>query len=157
MRTLVAHEDSDYREWGASGSVRLAPGERGRGLSFSLSPTWGAAGSGMERLWSAHDAQGLAPGPGFEAGQRLEGELGYGLGLLGGRFTGTPNVGFGLSGTTRDWRVGWRLTAPGDPGFAVHLDATRRKSVNPGSGSGAGYDADIGPEHGVMLRGAIRW
>ena len=155
VRTLVAHEDSDYREWGASGAVRLSPGERGRGLSFSLSPTWGAASSGVERLWSAHDAQGLAPAPGsgagagagFEAGQRLEGELGYGLGLLGGRFTGTPNLGFGLSGTTRDWRVGWRLTAPGDPGFAIHLDATRRKSVN-----------DNAPaEHGVMLRGAIRW
>ena len=101
----------------------------------------------MERLWTAHDAGGLAPGGEFAAGRRLEGELGYGLGLLGGRFTGTPNVGFGLSDTTRDWRVGWRLTAPGDPGFAVHLDATRRKSVN-----------DNAPaEHGVMLRGAIRW
>ena len=63
MRTLVAHEDSDYREWGASGAVRLGPGERGRGLSFSLAPTWGAASSGMERLWSARDARGLAAGP----------------------------------------------------------------------------------------------
>ena len=148
VRTLVAHENSAYREWGASGAVRLAPGASGRGLSFSLSPTWGAASSGVDRLWSAHDAgSGAGAGPGFEAGQRLEGEIGYGLGLLGGRLTGTPNVGFGLSDTTRDYRVGWRLTAPGDPGFAVHLDATRRESVN-----------DNAPaEHGAMLRGAIRW
>ena len=33
-RTLVAHEDSGYREWGAGGSVRLDPGASGRGLSL---------------------------------------------------------------------------------------------------------------------------
>ena len=148
-RVLVAHEDSDYREWGASGSVRLAPGERGRGLSFSLSPTWGAASSGVERLWSARDARGLAPEGGFEAAQRLEGELGYGLGLFGDRFTGTPNVGFGLSDKARDWRIGWRLTSAvrGDPGFEVNLDATRREAAN----------SNAPAEHGVMLRAAVRW
>ena len=106
----------------------------------------------MERLWSARDARGLAPGHEFEAGQRLEGELGYGLGLFGDRFTGTPNVGFGFSDTARDYRIGWRLTSAvrGDPGFEVNLDATRRESANDnGPASGA--------EHGVMLRGAIRW
>ena len=153
VRALVAHEDSDYREWGASGAVRLAPGERGRGLSFSLAPTWGAPGSGVDRLWSARDAQGLAPtGGDFEPESRLEGELGYGLPLLGDRFTGTPNIGFGLSGAGgRDYRIGWRLTSVvrGDPGFEVSLDATRREPAND-NGAGAA-------EHGVMLRGAIRW
>ena len=28
VRGLLAHEDSDYKEWGASGSLRLAPGSR---------------------------------------------------------------------------------------------------------------------------------
>ncbi|MDE0381554.1 MAG: hypothetical protein OXI20_20170 [Rhodospirillales bacterium] len=148
-RTLVAHEDSDYREWGASGAVRLAPGERGRGLSFSLAPTWGSASSGVERLWGARDARGLAPGTEFEAGRRLEGELGYGVGLFGDRFTGTPNLGFGLSDNARDWRIGWRLNSVvrGDPGFEVNLDAIRREAAND----------DEPAEHGVMLRGAIRW
>ena len=134
VRALVAHEDSNYREWGASGAVRLAPGERGRGLSFSLAPTYGAPGSGVDRLWSAQDARGLAPTGGeFEPESRLEGELGYGLPLLGDRFTGTPNVGFGLTGAgARDYRIGWRLTSavPGDPGFEVTLDATRREPAN---------------------------
>ena len=149
VRTLVAHEDSDYREWGASGAVRLDPGERGRGLSFSLSPTWGAASSGMGRLWSARDARGLAPEGEFEARQRLEGEVGYGLALFGDRFTGTPNLGFGLSDTARDWRIGWRLTsaARGDPGFEAHLDATRRERAH----------GDEPPEHAVMLTGVARW
>ncbi len=150
VRALVAHDDSDYKEWGASGSVRLAPGARGRGLSFSLAPTWGAPSSGVERLWSARDARGLAPQSTFEPGQRLEGELGYGLALFGGRFTGTPNLGFALSnGGARDYRIGWRLTSAieGVSGFEVNLDATRKESV--------GGDAQV--EDGVMLRAAIRW
>ena len=147
-RMLVAHADSDYREWGASASVRLAPGERGRGLSFALSPTLGAAASGADRLWGARDAGGLAPGGEFAASRGLNAELGYGLSLFGDRFTGTPNLGFGLSDNARDYRLGWRLTSavPGDPGFEVSLDATRREAAN-----------DTAPEHGIMLRGAIRW
>ena len=150
VRTLIAHEDSDYREWGASGALRLAPGERGRGLSFSLAPTWGTPSSGVDRLWSARDARGLAPGDEFEPESRLEGELGYGLPVFGGGFTGTPNLGFGLSDTARDYRIGWRLTAPGASGFEVNLDATRREPAND-DGSWAA------PEHGVMLRGAVHW
>ena len=150
-RMLVAHADSDYEEWGASASARLDPGERGRGLSFSLSPVIGASSSASERLWGARDARALAPdGAAFEAARGLQGEMGYGLALFGDRFTGTPNLGFGLSdGGARDYRLGWRLNSAveGDPGFEVSLDATRREPAN-----------DNGePEHGVMLRSLIRW
>ena len=72
-RTLIAHEDSGYREWGAGGSVRLDPGASGRGLSLALAPVWGTPSSGVDRLWSARDAAGLAPGGEFEAERRLEG------------------------------------------------------------------------------------
>ena len=62
VRTLVAHEDSDYREWGASGAVRLSPGERGRGLSFSLSAH---LGRGVERHGAAVvGARRAGPGAG---------------------------------------------------------------------------------------------
>ena len=149
VRALVAHEDSDYREWGASGSVRLDPGAAGRGLSFSLAPAWGAPSSGVDRLWSARDARGLGPGGEFEPERRLEGELGYGLAAFGGRFTGTPNLGLGLSDTARDWRIGWRLTpaAQGDLGFEVNLDATRREA--------AGDDAV--PENAIRLELRVRF
>ena len=72
----------------------------------------------------------------------------YGLAVFGSGFTGTPNVGFGLSdGRLRDYRFAWRLTpaASGDTGFEVSLDAMRREAAND--------DA----EHGLMLRGAMRW
>ena len=103
----------------------------------------------MDRLWSARDAGGLAPDGEFEAEQRLEGELGYGLSLFSGGLTGTPNLGFGLSDTARDYRIGWRLTpaVQGASGFEVNLDATRRESAND----------DAPPVHGAMLRGTMRW
>ena len=150
-RTLVAHADSDYREWGASAVARLDPGERGRGLSFSLAPVIGSATSARERLWGAHDAHGLAPaGSGFEATRGLTAEAGYGLALSGDRFTGTPNLGLRMSdGGARDWRIGWRLAPAvrGRPGFAVSLDATRREPAN---GNGP-------VDHGVILKAAVRW
>lgn len=152
VRGLIAHEASDYREWGASGSIRLDPGDRGRGLSFSLAPAYGAPSSGVDRLWSAREARGLAPGAEFEPESRLESELGYGLALFGDRFTGTPNVGFKFSDRLREYRIGWRLLSVvrGDPRFEFNLDTTRREPANDNV-------AIAGPEHGVMLRAAIRW
>ena len=149
-RMLAAHADSEYEEWGVSATARLDPGERGRGLSFSLSPTLGTPSSSAERLWGAERAHELAPGAGFEAARGLTAEAGYGLALAGGRLTGTPNVGLGLGdGGARDWRIGWRLTSamPGSPGLELNLDATRRETAGGASA----------PDHGVMLRGGIRW
>ena len=148
-RMLVAHADSDYEEWGMSGTLRLDPGETGRGLSLSLAPTIGTTSSASERLWGARDARSLAPGGEFEAARGLEAQAGYGLPLFGGRLTGTPNAGLGLAdGGARDWRLGWRLTpaVPGDSAFEVNLDATRHEAAN-----------DEGAAHGVMLTGTVRW
>ena len=96
-RTLVAHEDSGYREWGAGGSVRLDPGASGRGLSLTLAPVWGTPSSGVERLWSARDAAGLAPGGDFEATRRLNVEIGYGLGAPRGLGLVTPYARLSLA------------------------------------------------------------
>ncbi len=147
-RMLIAHADSDHEEWGASATARLDPGEHGRGLAFSLSPTIGTTSSAAERLWGAHDARTLAPGgTAFEAARGLTAEAGYGVALPGG-FTGMPNLGYGMSdGGARDWRIGWRLTPnPGSAGFEVNLDAVRREAAN-----------DNDAEHGVMLRSLMRW
>ena len=121
--TLIAHEASDYEEWGASESIRLDPGTSGRGLSFRLAPMRGAAWGGYGRR-ATHRGWCRAAS---SSPSHLEGELGYGLAAFGGRFTGTPNLGFGLSGTSCDWRIGWRPTSavPGDLGFEVSLNATQ--------------------------------
>ncbi len=151
---LAVHAGEGYEEWGVSGQLRLAPGDAGRGLSASLTPSYGAdpGGSlgGSGRLWMQPDAaaltrNGAKPVP----SGRMDAELGYGLALFGGRFTGTPNVGFGLSDAAREYRIGWRLDSAvaGDPGFEVNLDAMRREAAN----------GDEPAEHGVMLRSLVRW
>ena len=145
-RTLVAHEDSGYQEWGAGGSVRLDPGASGRGLSLSLSPVWGTPSSGVDRLWSARDAAGLVRDEEFEAERRLKGEIGYGLGAFGGHGLVTPYAGLSLAaGGGRAWRLGARWNVAPDVTFG--LEGTRRESGND----------DEPPRHGLMLRGVLRW
>ena len=78
-RTLVAHEDTEYEEWGFSGSLAYTPGKDGLGLSMTLGSAWGATQSGVQSLWSQQNASGLARNAAFEAAQRFQAELGYGI------------------------------------------------------------------------------
>ena len=113
VRGLLAHEDSDYQEWGASGTVRVAPGAMGQGLSLTLAPAWGATASGVDGLWSRQTTAGLAPNTRRALAGRLNAEVGYGFapfdtGLL------TPYAGTVLSdGAARTYRVGTRLQLGG--------------------------------------------
>ena len=148
VRTLVAHEASDYEEWGAGGSVAIDPGTSGRGLSLTLASAWGAASSGVERMWSLPNADGLATGDGgFEAGRRLDAELGYGLGNRRGPGSGlvTPYAGLRLAGgDERAWRLGARWEVAPE-GVTLGLEGTRRER------------AGEAPAQGLTLRGALRW
>ena len=144
-RGLVAHEDSDYREWGASGSVRIDPGASGRGLSLTLAPAWGAASGGADRLWSLRDARQFAVNDAFDPAGRLDAEAGYGLGAFGGRGLMTPYAGLALSETgARAWRTGVRWTL--GPGVAFGIEGTRGEPAN-----------DDAPEHGLAFRATLRW
>ena len=145
---LAVHDEDGYDEWGVSGQLRLVPGDAGRGLSASFTPSYGVDPGGTERLWALPDAHALSANGEAAPSNRLDTEFGYGLPVFGGGFTGTPNVGFGMSEAARDYRIGWRLTpaAPNASGFEVNLDAVRREAAN-----------DNGAEHGVMLRSLLRW
>ena len=170
VRGLVAHEDADYAEWGASGSVRIDPGASGRGLSLTLAPTWGTAEGGAERLWSLHDTQDLVANDEIDARSRFDAEIGYGLSVFGDRGVATPHVGWSQSADTETLRLGHRLRLGSSEwnlgsefsedarvlraGYGyrlgnvvdLSLEATRRDPVN-----------DDAPEHGVMLRAGVRW
>ena len=159
-RGLVAHEAQGFRERGASASLVWDPRPGSDlGPSLSLGRTLGASPSGgMDALLSretlaglAADGSGAGGGSAFEAAGRVEGEFGYGMPAFGGRFTGTPNMGFARSdGGAHNLRVGWRLT-PADaaaPDFDVSLDATRREPAD---------DDGSTPAHSLMLRGTLRW
>ena len=61
LNLLVAHQDSRYEEWGFTGSVRFDPGLAGRGLSLTMTPSFGMASQGADRLWAMQDMSGLVP------------------------------------------------------------------------------------------------
>ena len=141
MRALLAHEESGYAEWGASGAVRFAPGAFGRGLTLELAPEWGSPGSTTQRLWAERAAGDVVAG---DAPGRLHAEFGYGFGLGRARALVTPYTGLTLGdGGSRRMRLGTRWQLGADT--AVGLEVTRDMA-----GGGESSDA-------LALRAAVRF
>ena len=144
-RSLIAHQDAAYREWGASAAIRLNPGASGQGLMLTLTPTWGNAASGVERLWSQRDAQGLIGHNRLAPGSRMDAEVGYALNGPKGLGTQIPYAAVSLADAGgRTLRLGWRLAM--GPQGRLDLEAMRRQTGN-------GQSAD----NGFLLRAALRW
>ncbi len=145
-RVLTGQDD--YREWGFGGSVRLDPGAGGRGLSFSLFPAWGDTASGVDRLWDQDVAELATDDTAANdnvSPVRLDGELGYGFGALGGQGLLTPYGGFALADEgSRRYRIGIRFEIA--PAFDLSFEGARREPANAAAA-----------EHGVMLRMQARW
>ena len=90
---------------GSRGSIQVAPGVAGRGLSLSLNTDWGDTVSGVEQLRT----QGAGPVGGVPNG-RLVAELGFGMDVPGGGLV-TPYAGVTLAGDGADsYRLGARLS-----------------------------------------------
>ena len=143
-RVLVAHEDTDYEEWGFSGSLAYTPGEDGRGLSMQLGSAWGSTQSGVQSLWTQQDISGLARNAPFVAAQRFQAELGYGIAGRGKAALWVPFIGAeAAEGGTQSLRIGVKLTS--GPNVEAGLEFGRL-----GNGQGE-------REHAVQLRGVLRW
>ena len=146
-RALAAHAASGYGEWGVSGTLRIAPDRRGRGLSLSLASGVGPEAGGADVVWSARNAAALVPGAASDPSARLDAEVGYGLPVGGGRFTGTPFAGLSATDAEQEARVGWRLTRPADPeAFRLDVEAGRRET-----------SGGVGPGNGIGFRITSRW
>ena len=144
-RGLLAHQDTEYEEWGFSGSIAYTPSEDGRGLSMRLGSAWGATQSGVQSLWSRQDASGLVRNAAFDAAQRYQVELRYGLDGRKGRARWEPFIGVESGdGSSRALRLGVALTS------GLRLDAGLELGLRQGL---PGAD----PEYAVQLRGALRW
>ena len=101
VRTLLAHEDSTYRAWSASGSMGLAPRPgTGRGLSFQLRPSWGPSGGLSRRVWGVGSPGALVAreGEGRAAVARLDGRVQIAWPLAGTRILVGPYLGTRLAG-----------------------------------------------------------
>ncbi len=129
-RTLIAHEEDDLKDRGFAASLAWDPAPATkRGPSLTLTQDWGGrAEGGLDALF-APDPLEDRTGSG-EATSRWAMEAAYGLPVLGGRFTGSPHVGFGLATAARDYTIGWRLTpeAATAPDVSFGLKAVRRES-----------------------------
>ena len=105
----------------------MTPSASGRGLTLSIAPEWGRTGSATERLWSAHDATALGAESEFEAGNNLQMDAGYGVGVPGNRGVLTPYAGMTLGNAgNRTIRTGARWQF--NPDTVVSVEATRQTS-----------------------------
>ena len=149
-RGVLTHEAAGVRDRGVAGTLAWNPAPTGRGPTLTLSQSFGAGASGgKDALLSRETLEGLAANDNGAGQRRLEARFGYGFGMFGGRFTGTPEIGLGLSDAGRDYSLGWRLTRAGSgPGsLELSIDATRRESAND----------DVPPEHGIGFRLTARF
>ena len=83
---LLAHEDSEFEQWGAGLTVNFDWGAQGEGLFFAFAPTWGTPSTGAEGMWSStRAAQALLATGGAELGMNLDTRVGYGMILSNGK------------------------------------------------------------------------
>ncbi len=145
VRTLVAHEDSAYEEWGASGAIRMTPDALGRGLSLTLAPAWGNTASKAEQLWAGQAPTGLATTGSTLPGTRLTAELGYGMVPVNHRGILTPYAGLSLgNGSSQSYRTGARWQVA--PETTLALEASHAMAA-----------LSPAPVNAVMLHAAWRW
>ena len=139
VRTLLVHEAEGFSERGVAFSLSYDPTpSTPLGVTARVAPSWGGqAQSGAAALWGRETMVGMAHG-GAAQGYRLNGEVGYGL-PVGGRFVGTPRVGFARSEHSRDYRVGYGLGVleTGSLHVEVGVDALRSESPLAGGASNA--------------------
>ena len=150
-RGLLTHASSGFREHGFAGSVSWDPTpDSERGLKLTLRQAVGAEAKGsVDGLLSRGTMAGLAANDNGDGRRRREVKFGYGFGMFEGRFTGTPEIGLGLSEAGRDYSLGWRLTRAGSGAGSLDLsvEARRRESAND----------DVPPEHGIGFAATARW
>ena len=149
-RGVLTHEATGFRDRGLAGSLAWGPPPAGRGPKLTLRQTVGAGASGgKDALLSRTTLEGLAANDNGDGRRRLEARFGYGFGMFGGGFTGTPEIGLGLSEAGRDYSLGWRLTRAGSGAGSLEfsLEARRSESAND----------DVPAEHGIGFRATARW
>ena len=148
VRMLLAHQAEGFSERGMSVSLSYNPRpSTPLGFSGKVAPSWGGqAAGGAQALWGRETMAGMGRG-GVAAGNRLDGEVGYGL-PVGRRFVGTPRVGFSASEYGRDYRVGYGLGVldRASLNFELGVEAQRRESPLLG-----------GTSNGMLGRASLGW
>ena len=140
-RGVLTHEAAGLRDCAIAGTLSWNPRPLERGPKLTLKQSFGTGASGGgDALLARESLEGLAAGDDHD-GRRLEAKLGYGLAMFGGRFTGTPEIGLGLSEAGRDYSLGWRLIGAAPGSLELSLEARRRESADDSTdpGHAAGF------------------
>ena len=139
-RWLAVHEGA-LQEWGVGAMVTIDPGMDRRGLSASVTPSWGETASGVQRLWQ----QGAA-GPAWYGTSRaqVDAQLGYGVPVFGGRSVLTPFGAMNLAGNeARRYRLGGSLATSRWTTLSLEIERWDRALTD--------------AMHSVMVRGAAEF
>ena len=146
-RTLLTHEDDAIADRGFSAGLVFDPNPASeRGLSFTLRHTLGTTSSGgLDALFTPDAVSERASA---QITGRWTVEAAWVFPAFGGRYTGSPHAGLGLTNTTRNFSIGWRLApgaGPGTPDLSLGILATRRESEG------------TEPEHRIGIEAGARW
>ena len=138
-RWLAVHEGT-LQEWGVGAMVTIDPGMDRRGVSASVTPSWGETASGVQRLWQ----QGAA-GPAYGTSRaQVDAQLGYGVPVFGGRSVLTPFGAMNLAGDeARRYRLGGSLAASRWTTLSLEIERWERALTD--------------AMHSVMVRGAVEF
>ena len=119
FHTLLGRKD--YKEWGIQGVIRQQSGANDQGLTFSLSPSYGATGNSGNQVWERKLSDGNNRNDDYRA--RLDVNMGYGLFTGGGLLTPYSELRMGDS---NHYRLGlrWKPNSP----FNLHLYGERKTS-----------------------------
>ncbi len=145
-RTLLLHEAQGRGDRGFSATMNWDPGPESKlGPKFSLRHDLGGqATGGLEALFSTNPV-GERMGMGGES--RWTTEAGWGMTGFAERFLVSPSLGYGFSGTGRDYSFGWALEPLDEdaPDLSVGLRFNRRES------------ATMEPQHSLGIELRATW
>ncbi len=130
-RTLVSHDSDDLEDRGVAASFTFDPEPQSqRGLSLTLNQDWGGQSTGgLDALFAE---QSISERTGSASESRWNAQAAYGFSMLSGQFTGSPYIGTGITDSTQEYTLGWRLTPVHTTGkalnFTMDVKATHRET-----------------------------
>ena len=123
LHTLVGRKD--YQEWSVQGTIRKTASANERGLSFSLSPSYGATSNSASQIWQQNQSD--ENNSNGDDSARLNVKVGYGLFTGGGLLTPYSELSMGKN---KGYRFGlrWKPNSP----FDMHLYGGRETGSDSG-------------------------
>ncbi len=130
-RTLVSHDSDDLKDRGVAASFTFDPEPQSQqGLSLTVNQDWGGQSTGgLDALFAE---ESISERTGSASESRWNAQAAYGFSMLSGRFTGSPYIGTGITDSTQEYTLGWRLTPVHTTdkalNFTMDIQATHRET-----------------------------